>query len=102
VALRVAPTIAITGSSATASPGGSVLISGVITPIRTHISVLVARQTTTGAFTPVSQAQHNAPRGRIALPVAFATAGRYQVVVTTPADRSSVRGQSNPVYVTVA
>jgi N-acetylmuramoyl-L-alanine amidase len=102
VALRVTPTIAITGASPAATPGGSVLITGGITPVRTHISVLVARQSATGAFTPVRQARHNAPHGRIALPVTFAAAGRYEVVVSTPADRSSARGQSNPVYVTVA
>ncbi|MEA2665345.1 MAG: hypothetical protein QOI11_2289 [Candidatus Eremiobacteraeota bacterium] len=103
VEATIATQISLTASAQQVAPGGVIQFSGVVSPVKPKVSIVLSQQQADGTFAPVRTIRFSAAAdGTIARTIGFPSAGRYQVIAQTPADSTNAAGASAPVAVTVA
>jgi hypothetical protein len=97
------PQIALAAAAQQGPPGSVIPFSGVVTPAKTRLSIVISKQQPDGTFLTVRTITVKpAGDGSFARSIGFPEAGQYQVLAHTSADAANALGTSAPVAITIA
>ena len=97
------PQITLSAATRQAAPGTVIAITGLVTPAKPRVSVVVAKQQPDGTFATVRTiVVRPDDDGAFSRSIGFLEAGSFQVIAHTAADDANALGTSPPVAITIA
>jgi N-acetylmuramoyl-L-alanine amidase len=99
----VAPQITLSAATQQAAPGTVIAFTGLVTPAKPRVSIVVAKQQPDGTVATVRTiVVRPDDDGAFARSIGFLEAGNFQVIAHTAADDANALGTSPPVAITIA
>jgi hypothetical protein len=103
VLAQVRAAVRLTAAHARLRPGGTLQLSGLTSPPKARVHVLIERRAASGAWRRARTLELTTDAsGRFAAAMTLRRAGRYRATAATRADASNAAGASRPVAVRVA